>query len=171
MAHDPSLPPEATLARNGPFVKSLTCRESDVWLLIAQGESNAQIAKELSLSVHTIKRHVVRVLRKLDVRSRSEAASVYRRFMAGFSTIRDELGPERQRVAFEVFTSNERIVLERIANGHSNLRIAEDLSMSVSTVKRIASIVFTKLGARSRVQAAGLFALLPASSSRAVTIR
>jgi len=52
----------------------LTRRETEVLGLIHQGFSNAQIAKALWISESTAKVHVRHVLRKLGVRTRTEAA-------------------------------------------------------------------------------------------------
>ncbi len=54
---------------------ALTARESEVVSLIADGKSNAAIAAELSLSEHTVKRHVANILLKLDLPSRAAAAA------------------------------------------------------------------------------------------------
>ncbi|MDP1861299.1 MAG: LuxR C-terminal-related transcriptional regulator [Gemmatimonadaceae bacterium] len=53
-------------------------REAEVAVLLAQGARNAPIAKALSLSPHTVRRHTERVLAKLDVVNRSEAAAKLR---------------------------------------------------------------------------------------------
>jgi DNA-binding CsgD family transcriptional regulator len=52
----------------------LTAREGDVLGLLAFGYSNADIAETLVLSEGTVKTHVKRVLAKLDVHNRTEAA-------------------------------------------------------------------------------------------------
>lgn len=52
----------------------LTPRELDIVLLLAQGMSNEEIADELVLEVSTIKSHLARILPKLGVRSRLQAA-------------------------------------------------------------------------------------------------
>ncbi|TPN89666.1 alpha/beta fold hydrolase [Mesorhizobium sp. CU2] len=54
---------------------TLSARESEVVSLIADGKSNAAIAAELSLSEHTVKRHVANILLKLDLPSRAAAAA------------------------------------------------------------------------------------------------
>lgn len=55
-------------------VDQLTGRERDVLLLLAQGRSNKQIARELDLSEGTIKGYVSQVLGKLGVDDRTQAA-------------------------------------------------------------------------------------------------
>ncbi len=52
---------------------TLTSRELDVFRLIALGLSNAEIGRELFISDTTVKTHVTRLLRKLQVRDRAQA--------------------------------------------------------------------------------------------------
>jgi DNA-binding NarL/FixJ family response regulator len=53
----------------------LTAREQEVLGLIALGMSNAQIARTLVISEKTAGHHVSRILTKLGVRNRTEAAA------------------------------------------------------------------------------------------------
>ena len=53
---------------------SLTPREEDVLGLLAQGYSNRQIAHSLFISHTTVKKHVERIISKLGVSTRTEAA-------------------------------------------------------------------------------------------------
>ena len=50
----------------------LTPREEEVALLVARGLTNRRIARELSISEHTVANHVARILRKLGLASRSQ---------------------------------------------------------------------------------------------------
>jgi DNA-binding NarL/FixJ family response regulator len=57
-------------------VETLTPRELNVFRLIAQGKSNAEIGRELFISDTTVKTHVTRLLQKLNVRDRAQAIVV-----------------------------------------------------------------------------------------------
>ncbi len=60
----------------GPF-SELTPRENEILELMAEGQGNKVIARNLGISDGTVKLHVKAVLRKLDVHSRVEAAVMY----------------------------------------------------------------------------------------------
>ena len=62
-----------------PIDEKLTARELDVLRLIEEGLSNKEIAAELSIELPTVKNHVHRILEKLHVHRRSEAAARARR--------------------------------------------------------------------------------------------
>jgi DNA-binding NarL/FixJ family response regulator len=53
----------------------LTPRELQVLAAISDGASNKTIARQLGISLHTVKFHIESVFRKLGVRSRAEAVS------------------------------------------------------------------------------------------------
>ena len=61
-------PPAPSLAALG-----ITPRQTDVLALLLRGQSNKLIARELGLSVETVKDHVAAVLRALGVGSRTQA--------------------------------------------------------------------------------------------------
>jgi two-component system, NarL family, nitrate/nitrite response regulator NarL len=56
------------------LASTLTPREREVLAHLAQGESGQEIAREMSISVHTVRTHVQSILAKLQVHSRLEAA-------------------------------------------------------------------------------------------------
>ena len=61
-------------ARDGEPVSDLTSRELDVLRLVAAGKPNKEIATELAISERTARTHVSRILRKLGLSSRTQAA-------------------------------------------------------------------------------------------------
>jgi pimeloyl-ACP methyl ester carboxylesterase/DNA-binding CsgD family transcriptional regulator len=63
-------------AARTPRLDILSDREREVLKLVADGLSNAGIAKQLKLSDHTVKRHVANILLKLDLPTRAAAAAL-----------------------------------------------------------------------------------------------
>lgn len=61
----------------------LTSRQREILGLVAQGMTNAQIAKELFLSEYTIKQHLRAAYKLLGVRNRVEAARIFSRSQEG----------------------------------------------------------------------------------------
>jgi len=61
--------------KSGPFAE-LTPRETEILSLVAEGQSNKVIARNLGISDGTVKLHVKAILRKLGVHSRVEAAVI-----------------------------------------------------------------------------------------------
>jgi len=59
----------------GPF-SELTPREREILCLLAEGQSNKLIARNLGISDGTVKLHVKAILRKLGIHSRVEAAVI-----------------------------------------------------------------------------------------------
>ncbi|MCZ4516543.1 response regulator transcription factor [Streptomyces sp. ActVer] len=64
----PTAKPPATVAAN------LSPRETDILRLVAQGHTNREIAARLYLSEGTVKNHVSRILTRLALRDRTQAA-------------------------------------------------------------------------------------------------
>jgi len=78
----------------------LTSRESRILELVLQGKSNAQIDKELFISIHTVKNHLTNIYQKLGVRSRWQLISLFHsdrphRSAAGEPVLETERAPER----------------------------------------------------------------------------
>ena len=61
-------------SRGGSNIDSLTERETSVLKLVAQGHSNREIAKLLTVSEATVRTHVSHILAKLELSSRTQAA-------------------------------------------------------------------------------------------------
>jgi two-component system, NarL family, response regulator DevR len=69
-----------------PLASSLTKREEEIIILVAEGKTNREIGKLLFLSDKTVRNHVSRILDKLGLSNRSQAAAYVAR--------RDVLGVE-----------------------------------------------------------------------------
>jgi DNA-binding NarL/FixJ family response regulator len=73
----PALPPQEPTSRERAATslpEVLTPREMEVLSRLALGETNRQIAEELHISLSTVKRHLERILSKLGVSDRTQAA-------------------------------------------------------------------------------------------------
>lgn len=67
--------------------ETLTSRETEVLLLLAAGQRNKSIARELQIAVGTVKAHVQAIMAKLDANSRTQAVSVAaQRGLVGFDS-------------------------------------------------------------------------------------
>jgi DNA-binding NarL/FixJ family response regulator len=75
---EPALQDETDNQEPIPF--GLTKRELQVLHLVTEGKSNAEIATELYMSTKTASVHVSRILAKLGVAKRGEAAALANRF-------------------------------------------------------------------------------------------
>lgn len=76
---EPSPPSALTAADDGEDPFGLTPRERQVLALLADGRTNREIGSALYMAEKTASVHVSRILSKLDVRSRTEAAAVAHR--------------------------------------------------------------------------------------------
>jgi LuxR family maltose regulon positive regulatory protein len=70
---------QTVAAELGPLAWPLSPQEQRVLRLLAAGGSNSEIARELFVSVNTVKAHVKSIYRKLNVTSRVEASEAVRR--------------------------------------------------------------------------------------------
>ena len=66
----------------------LSAREAEVMSLIADGQTNGQIAARLFLAEKTVKNHVRRIYSKLGVGSRPAAIAYWRAARLGLSSLR-----------------------------------------------------------------------------------
>jgi DNA-binding NarL/FixJ family response regulator len=64
----------STSVRQAGLVEPLTARELEVLRLLAQGQTNPEIAAHLGNSRGTVKVHVERIIAKLGVTDRTQAA-------------------------------------------------------------------------------------------------
>ncbi len=61
-------------------LSSLSDREREFLALVAEGQTNAQIADRLSVTDHTVKFHLQNIFQKLGVTNRTEAARLYHQY-------------------------------------------------------------------------------------------
>jgi RNA polymerase sigma factor (sigma-70 family) len=67
----------ATLSEISRGVAKLTPRERQILHLVSDGLTNKEIATQLCIEISTVKNHMHRVLKKLEVSSRSEAVAAF----------------------------------------------------------------------------------------------
>lgn len=73
LAQDRSQPPD--LVSDGPpLAAGMTARENQILDFVARGLSNKEIGRQMDLSEKTVRQYLTRVLQKLKVRNRVEAA-------------------------------------------------------------------------------------------------
>ena len=60
--------------RRPSFSRSLTAREREILSFIADGQTNAEIADKLVISLKTVRNHVSNIFSKLQVADRAQAA-------------------------------------------------------------------------------------------------
>lgn len=71
-----NLAPAAFMGTRETKLEELTSREEEVLALINKGYTNQEIAEHLVIECGTVKNHVHNILKKLEVNSRQEAASI-----------------------------------------------------------------------------------------------
>ncbi len=76
------------------LVSTLTPREREVLELLARGRSGKDIAREMAISVNTVRTHVQSILTKLQVHSRLEAAA----FAVRHGLVERPAAPEDARI-------------------------------------------------------------------------
>ena len=86
-----------TTAHSSLLDLGLTRRQTEVLVFLMEGWSNKAIARELSLSVDTVKDHVTALMRALNVSSRTQAVLVVTR------RLREAQAPSRTRAESPAF--------------------------------------------------------------------
>jgi DNA-binding NarL/FixJ family response regulator len=80
--------------RSGPL-KRLTNRETEILRTLMVGASNARVAEELTISIHTVRTHIHNILAKLNATTRLEAVLIG--FRGGLRPLDDEVATTTQQ--------------------------------------------------------------------------
>jgi DNA-binding NarL/FixJ family response regulator len=125
----------------------LTPRESEILALVREGRSSKEIARELGITRSTVRCHVQRVLTKLGVASRLQAAAIAPPPPAGSRP------PDPPPTPISGLTPRETQVLRCIAVGIGRAEIARHLFMSPHTARTHIQRILTKLDVHSALAA------------------
>ena len=125
----------------------LTPRENEILALVREGRSSKEIARELGITRSTVRCHVQRVLTKLGVASRLQAAAVSPPPPAGSHP------PDPPPSDISGLTPRETQVLRCIAVGIGRAEIARHLFMSPHTARTHIQRILTKLDVHSALAA------------------
>nr|WP_244222604.1 LuxR C-terminal-related transcriptional regulator [Cupriavidus lacunae] len=134
-----------------PEELGLTQRQGAVLVQLLEGLPNKLIARNLGLSINTVKEHVSAVLLRLDLRTRSQVIPWMNRLnehdrsfkpAQSVSITPEELG----------LTQRQGAVLVQLLEGLPNKVIARNLGLSINTVKEHVSAILLRLDLRTRSQ-------------------
>ncbi|WP_320781117.1 response regulator transcription factor [Streptomyces sp. CRN 30] len=128
-------------AGHRPRVLVVSLYEDDDEVVAAlRAGAHGYVAKEASRD------ELVRAVRTVAEGGAVFSASIAERLVAYFSVIHDVPG----RLAFPQLTNREREILDLLARGHTNRRIARHLVLSDKTVRNHVSHIFAKLQVSNR---------------------
>lgn len=130
-----------------PVVAMLTTFDSDEYIATALGRGASGF-----LVKDTDPAQLPQMVRTLFGGGVVLSPTVSRSVIAGF--LDRESGAEAGMEDLDTLTKREREVLVLLAGGKTNTEIAEELFFSVGTVKSHVSSILSKLGVKSRVEAA-----------------
>lgn len=121
---------------------SLTPRETQILTLVREGRSSKEIARDLGITRATVRCHVQRVLTKLGVTTRLQAAARL-----------PDPTPTAPPAAINALTPRETQVLRCIAAGIGRSEIAQHLFMSPHTARTHVQRILAKLDVHSALAA------------------
>lgn len=128
----------------------LTPRESEILALVREGRSSKEIARDLGITRSTVRCHVQRVLTKLGVATRLQAAALAPPAAAALPRPRP-LPPSPPPIS--ALTPRETQVLRCIAVGIGRAEIAKHLFMSPHTARTHVQRILAKLDVHSAIAA------------------
>jgi DNA-binding NarL/FixJ family response regulator len=128
---------------SGSGFSSLSDREREIAVLVAEGHTNRSIGSTLFLSERTVQTHLSRILGVLGLPSRTAIPAA--------------LGIGAADVDVPSLTERQEDIARLIATGKSNLAIAEELGISVKTVENHLAAIFTRWQVSSRTAVANIY--------------
>jgi DNA-binding NarL/FixJ family response regulator len=129
----------------------LTPRESEILTLVREGRSSKEIARDLGITRSTVRCHVQRVLTKLGVATRLQAAALAPPTSAAALPRPRPLPPPSAPIS--ALTPRETQVLRCIAIGIGRAEIAKHLFMSPHTARTHIQRILAKLEVHSAIAA------------------
>lgn len=132
---------------------NLTERERHVLMRLAEGESNRQIAKNLSITPSTARTHTRNVLTKLGVSSRVLAIASAQPVQVSIPALVPQPVPADP---VDALTRREREVLGCMVEVLARASIAARLGVSPNTVRTHVRHILAKLGVHSTPEAVAL---------------
>ena len=132
----------------------LTRREHQILTLVREGRSSKEIARELAISRSTVRCHVQRVLTKLGVASRLQAAALNPNPPSPPAPdSQHHHHPSSSGGPISALTPRETDVLRCIAAGIGRAEIAKHLFMSPHTARTHVQRILAKLDVHSALAA------------------
>lgn len=122
---------------------SLSDREREIAVLVAEGHTNRSIGSTLFLSERTVQTHLSRILSVLGLPSRTAIPAA--------------LGVGSSEVEAPALTERQEQIARLVAQGHSNAHIARELDISVKTVENHLAGIFARWQVSSRTAVANLY--------------
>lgn len=131
------------------MLELLTDREEEVLQAISEGRTNAQIAKQFTLSPQTVKAHVRSILRKLRMHERASAV----RLAIDLDIIE---GPKTS-FNFGKLEPDELLLCELVSEGKTDDQIRTRLRQTKRFIQKQASEMCDKVGVEGRYHLAGAY--------------
>ena len=122
---------------------SLSEREREIAVLVAEGHTNRSIGGTLFLSERTVQTHLSRILSVLGLPSRTAIPAA--------------LGIGSSTTEAPALTDRQEQIARLVAKGHSNAAIAGELGISVKTVENHLAGIFARWQVSSRTAVANLY--------------
>jgi DNA-binding NarL/FixJ family response regulator len=91
----------STCHHKGKYMNSLTCREREIVLALAEGLSNKHVGRRLNLSEGTVKVHLHNIYNKLGVKNRTALAVLAHTEFAWVRTLAHTAASDFERADLE----------------------------------------------------------------------